>query len=101
MTWCSGRSSQLPIANKLQAVLCDLAPSGAALALTAKSTATHRLSRAGDRRLNSAVYLIAVTQVRMRNSVGRAYFDKKIAEGKSQNEAMRCLNLDSPTTSGA
>lgn len=51
----------------------------------------HRLSRAGDRRLNSAIHLIAVTQVRMRNSIGRAYFDKKIAEGKSRNEAMRCL----------
>lgn len=51
----------------------------------------HRLSRSGDRRLNSAIHLIAVTQVRMRNSVGRAYFDKKIAEGKTRNEAMRCL----------
>ena len=51
----------------------------------------HRLSRAGDRRLNSAIHLIAVTQVRMRNSRGRAYFDKKIAEGKTRNEAMRCL----------
>jgi hypothetical protein len=29
--------------------------------------------------LNSATHLIAVTQVRMRNSIGRAYFDKKIA----------------------
>ena len=27
----------------------------------------------------------------MRNSIGRAYFDKKIAEGKSRNEAMRRL----------
>jgi transposase len=51
----------------------------------------HRLSRAGDRRLNSAIHLIAVTQVRMRSSIGRAYFDKKIAEGKTRNEAMRCL----------
>lgn len=51
----------------------------------------HRLSRSGDRRLNSAIHLIAVTQVRMRNSIGRTYFDKKIAEGKTRNEAMRCL----------
>ncbi|MEQ9323527.1 MAG: IS110 family transposase [Polyangiaceae bacterium] len=51
----------------------------------------HRLSRSGDRRLNSAIHLIAVTQVRMRDSTGRAYFDKKIAEGKTRNEAMRCL----------
>jgi transposase len=51
----------------------------------------HRLSRRGDRQLNSAIHLIAVTQVRMANSVGRKYFDKKIAEGKTRNEAMRCL----------
>jgi len=51
----------------------------------------HRLSRSGDRRLNSAIHLIAVTQVRIRNSIGRAYFDNKIAEGKTRNEAMRCL----------
>ena len=51
----------------------------------------HRLSRSGDRQLNSALHLVAVTQVRMRNSAGRAYFDRKIAEGKTRNEAMRCL----------
>ena len=51
----------------------------------------HRLSRSGDRRLNSTIHLIAVTQVRMRDSIGRAYFDKKLAEGKTRNEAMRCL----------
>jgi transposase len=51
----------------------------------------HRLSRRGDRQLNAAIHLIAVTQVRMRNSIGRAYFDKKIDEGKTRNEAMRCL----------
>lgn len=51
----------------------------------------HRLSRRGDRQLNSAMHLIAVTQVRMANSLGRKYFDTKIAEGKTRNEAMRCL----------
>lgn len=52
---------------------------------------THRLSRSGDRKLNSAVHLIAVTQVRMPKSAGRRYFDRKIDEGKTRNEAMRCL----------
>ena len=51
----------------------------------------HRLSRSGDRQLNSAIHLVAVTQVRMRDSVGRRYFDTKLTEGKSRNEAMRCL----------
>lgn len=51
----------------------------------------HRLSRSGDRQLNSAIHLIAITQVRMRHSIGCAYFDKKRDEGKTRNEAMRCL----------
>lgn len=51
----------------------------------------HRLSRSGDRQLNSALHLVAVTQVRMSHSAGRRYFDRKVAEGKTRNEAMRCL----------
>jgi transposase len=53
--------------------------------------ARHRLSRSGDRQLNSALHLVAVTQLRMSHSIGRCYYDRKIAEGKSHNEAMRCL----------
>jgi transposase len=60
----------------------------------------HRLSRRGDRQLNSAIHLIAVTQVRMTNGLGRGYFDTKIAEGKTRNEAMRCLKRRWRTTSG-
>jgi len=51
----------------------------------------HRLPRGGDRQLNLALHIAALTQVRMKASIGRAYYDKKIAEGKSHNEAMRCL----------
>lgn len=53
--------------------------------------ARHRLSRGGDRQLNAAIHVVAVTQVRMPNSLGRAYFERKIAEGKTRNEALRCL----------
>jgi transposase len=35
----------------------------------------HRLSRYGDRQLNSAIYTIAVIQIRMPASAGRAYYD--------------------------
>ena len=53
--------------------------------------ARHRLPRGGDRQLNLALHIVALTQVRMPNSIGRAYYDRKIAEGKTRNEAMRCL----------
>ncbi len=53
--------------------------------------ARHRLSRSGDRRLNSALHLVAVTQIRMTGSAGRQYHDTNRAAGKTRNEAMRCL----------
>ena len=53
--------------------------------------ARHRLPRGGDRQLNLALHIVALTQVRMRGSTGRAYYDTKVAAGKSHNEAMRCL----------
>ena len=40
----------------------------------------HRLSRAGDRKLNHALYMMAMVQVR-RPSAGQAYYRRKPAEG--------------------
>jgi transposase len=51
----------------------------------------YRLSRRGNRRLNHAIHMAAVTQVRQRHSTGRAYFEKKLAEGKTRKEALRAL----------
>lgn len=51
----------------------------------------YRLSRRGNRRLNHAIHMAAVTQVRNPGSDGRAYFDKKLAEGKTRKEALRAL----------
>jgi transposase len=50
----------------------------------------HRLSRAGDRQLNCCLHLMAITQVRQ-DTPGRANYLRKRREGKSHNEAMRCL----------
>ena len=50
-----------------------------------------RLSRRGNRRLNHAVHMAAVTQVAHCHSEGRVYYDRKIKEGKSNKEALRCL----------
>ena len=51
----------------------------------------YRLSRRGNRRLNHAIHVAAVTQIRHRHSVGRAYYDRKLAEGKTGKEAIRAL----------
>ncbi len=52
---------------------------------------THRLSRRGNRRLNHAIHMAAVTQIRHAHSDGRAFFDRKLAEGKTKREALRSL----------
>ena len=51
----------------------------------------HRLSRRGNRRLNHAVHMAAVTQVSQRHSEGRAYYGKKVTDGKTAKEALRAL----------
>ena len=38
-----------------------------------------------------SIYIAAVTQIRYQHSPGRAYYDKKIAEGKTGKEALRCV----------
>ena len=51
----------------------------------------YRLSRRGSRHMNHAIHMAAVTQIRHRHSEGRAYYDRKIDEGKSHKEALRAL----------
>jgi transposase len=51
----------------------------------------HRLSRRGNRRLNHAIHMAAICQIRQTNSEGRAYFDRRVAEGKTKKEALRVL----------
>jgi transposase len=50
----------------------------------------HRLDRGGDRQLNRALHVIAITRARI-DPQTRAYLDRKRAEGKSNREALRCL----------
>lgn len=53
-------------------------------------TDRHRLNRGGNRRLNRALYVIALTQSR-HEPRAVAYLEKKRAEGKTRREALRCL----------
>ena len=50
----------------------------------------HRLSRAGNRRMNRMLHIAATTQIRL-DTQGRAYYRRKLADGKTRMEAMRCL----------
>jgi transposase len=50
----------------------------------------YRLSLAGNRKLNYALHMIATCQARS-DARGGGYYRKKMAEGKSRKEALRCL----------
>ena len=50
----------------------------------------HRLSRAGNRQINRVLHIMAVVQLR-HPTKGRAYYDRKVAAGKTPMEAMRAL----------
>jgi transposase len=52
---------------------------------------THRLSRRGNRQLNHALHIAAITQIRFAHSPGRAFYERKVAEGKTKKEAVRAL----------
>jgi transposase len=51
----------------------------------------YRLSRRGNRQLNHAIHIVAVSQIRHRHSPGRAFYDRKLAEGKTPKESIRAL----------
>ncbi len=50
----------------------------------------HRLNQRGNRHLNFAIHIAAVVQIRT-GGEGRVFYDRKIAQGKSNKEAIRSL----------
>jgi transposase len=53
-------------------------------------TQRHRLHRGGDRQLNRAIHIIALSRAKT-DPETRAYLARKHAEGKTKLEAIRCL----------
>jgi transposase len=51
----------------------------------------HRLSKRGNRKLNHAIHMAAICQLRQTHSEGRAYFNRRVTEGKTKKEALRAL----------
>ncbi len=54
-------------------------------------TRRHRLNPRGNRMLNHALHLIAITQLRYPGTEGRVFYERKLAEGKTKKEAIRAL----------
>ena len=82
----TGRASRFP-SSAAFANYAGAAP----VEIASAEKSRHRLSRQGDRQLNSALHTIAITQIRMPSSRGHRYYKTKIEEGKTPREAARCL----------
>src|SRR6185295_9500574 len=54
-------------------------------------TQRHRLARGGNRQLNAALHRIAITQVRLTDSPGQLYYQRRRAQGDTAMEALRAL----------
>jgi hypothetical protein len=65
-------------------------PRAAPLDASSGEQIRHRLSRAGNRRMNHMLHIAAATQIRL-DTEGRAYYRRKLGAGKTRKEAMRCL----------
>ena len=63
----------------------------APIEMSSAGSRKHRLSLRGNRKLNHAIHMAAVTQVSHKGTPGRVYYDKKRAEGKTKKEALRAL----------
>jgi transposase len=62
----------------------------APVAVSSGNRQAHRLNRGGNRQLNRAIHIIALSQ-RRGDVRAQAYFAKKLGEGKTKKAAMRCL----------
>ena len=68
------------------AMLCGVSP----LEASSGKVRRHRLNRGGDRQANAALYRIVVARLR-HDQQTRDYLARRIREGKSKKEAIRCL----------
>jgi transposase len=68
------------------AALCGVSPVPA----SSGKVTRHRLNRGGDRAANSALHIIAIGRLRT-DARTKAYVAKRMAEGHSKLEALRCL----------
>jgi transposase len=68
------------------AKLCGVSP----LEASSGKTVRHRLNRGGNRDANRALHVILVVRLR-RHQPTRDYMARRLAEGKTKNEVMRCL----------
>ena len=70
------------------AMLCGIAPIPAT---SGKINDRYRLNSGGDRHANNAIWRIVITRLGQHEPRTIAYMDRRLAEGKSKRDIIRCL----------
>ncbi len=73
-----------------EAAFARLAGAAPLPATSGQTQNRHRLNYGGDRPINSALYMVAVTRLRQ-DPATRAYMERRLAEGKTRPEVVRCM----------
>ena len=68
------------------AKLCGVTP----IPASSGKTTRHRLNQGGHRQANAALYRVAIVRMQHHQPT-KAYVDRRIAEGKTKTEIIRCL----------
>ena len=82
----AGDNPQRLRSERTFAHLCGVAP----LDASSGKQERHRLNRGGDRQANSALWRIVITRL-ANDQRTKDYLDRRVAEGLTKKEAMRCL----------
>jgi transposase len=82
----AGDNPQRLKSERTFAHLCGVSP----LDASSGKQERHRLNRSGDRQANSALWRIVMTRI-VYDPRTKAYIDRRMKEGLSKREAMRCL----------
>jgi transposase len=97
-TNCSSPPATIPTAHLRGgfAMLCGTSP----IPASSGKTQRHRLNHGGNRQANSALHMIVVRRMRTDQRT-RDYVTRRLAQGKSKREIMRCSSDTSPARSSA
>jgi transposase len=67
-------------------MLCGACP----IPASSGKTNRHRLNRGGNRQANSALHIVVLSRIRIDEKT-QIYMKRRLAEGLSKRETMRCL----------
>jgi transposase len=73
-----------------EAAFARLAGAAPLPATSGRKQNRHRLNYRGDRRINSALYMVAVPRLG-HDAATRAYIERRLAEGKTKREIILCV----------